>query len=217
MNSKLISAEYPITAQRWQAPGVSDEREPEVHETSDAHIDLLTAQQLEQIQQQAWDEGYASGRQEGLAAGREEIVAQVRRLAAIADELARPFEQLDEQVEAELLAVIVAIARQLVRRELKAQPDEIVAVVRRALQAMPSAAKDVQLMLNPEDAALVRDAVPGLESEHGWRIVEDSTLSRGGCRIDSESSRIDATVEHRLNEAVAAALGGQRRNDPSES
>ena len=35
-------------------------------------------------------------------------------------------------------------------------------------------------------------------------------LPRGGCRVTSENSTIDATVEQRLGAAIAAVLGDER-------
>lgn len=218
MGSKLISGDS-LAATRWNAPGVEsdfDHEEPDQGGGAQPSS-LLTAEQLEQIHQQAWEEGFAKGQRDGLDLARREIDAQVANLAAVADALTRPYDHLDEQVEAEFVAVIKAIVRHVVRRELRIQPDEVVAVVRRALEAMPSAARGVTLFLQPQDAELVRESLPGLETEHGWRIVEDSSLSRGGCRVESESSLIDATVEHRLNSAIAAALGGERRGDADDA
>jgi len=40
--------------------------------------------------------------------------------------------------------------------------------------------------------------------------VEDPVITRGGCRISSENSSIDAQVETRLGAAIAAVLGDER-------
>ncbi|RMG30702.1 MAG: flagellar assembly protein FliH, partial [Gammaproteobacteria bacterium] len=53
--------------------------------------------------------------------------------------------------------------------------------------------------------------------ERDWKLVEDPTLSRGGCRVETESSRIDATVEQRLHAVLARFLGGERQGDPDET
>ena len=39
--------------------------------------------------------------------------------------------------------------------------------------------------------------------EETWRIVEDDTLQAGGCRVETEHSRIDATIETRISQALA--------------
>ncbi len=105
------------------------------------------------------------------------------------------------------------VARQLVRRELKTEPEEVIGVVREALGALPVAARNVRLMLHPEDAALVREAMPTAQGEQQMQIVEDPVQTRGGCRVLTDSSQIDASVEARLNAVIAHVLGGERSSD----
>ena len=54
-----------------------------------------------------------------------------------------------------------------------------------------------------------RLAVPGGE-QRAWTLVEDPTLSRGGCLVRSDTSQIDARFESRVNAVLASALGEQR-------
>jgi flagellar assembly protein FliH len=129
--------------------------------------------------------------------------------------LSMPLLDLDKQVVDELVEVSMAVVRQMVRRELKISPGEVVAVVKEALSVLPVTAGDVQLVLHPEDAALVRTALLGSDTESPWQIIEDPVLSRGGCRVLTNTSRIDATVENRINAAIAAVMGGERQVDQS--
>jgi flagellar assembly protein FliH len=46
-----------------------------------------------------------------------------------------------------------------------------------------------------------------------WRIVEDPLITRGGCKVDTEVSHIDATVENRLAAVIATLFGGEREHD----
>ena len=95
---------------------------------------------------------------EGREAGRAEVRAQVERLAGMFYDLAKPFEVLDAEVERELLTLAMALARQIVRRELKTDPTQIIGIIREAIAALPVAARDVRVHLHPEDAAVVRAA-----------------------------------------------------------
>jgi len=176
----------------------------------------LTAQQIEELQAQAREEGFAQGRREGLEAGRKEILARVHELEGLMQVLARPLEQLDEQVEQELVHLALAVARQLIRRELKADPGQVLAVVREAMATLPIAARNVRLHLHPEDAALIRDTLSLSEVEQGWKVIEDPLLTRGGCKVSSDSSQIDATVERRLQAVIASTLGGERQGDSEQ-
>jgi flagellar assembly protein FliH len=53
-------------------------------------------------------------------------------------------------------------------------------------------------------------------SDRSWNVAEDPLISRGGCRVSSENSTIDATLEQRLGAAIAAALGDSRAPDAQE-
>jgi flagellar biosynthesis/type III secretory pathway protein FliH len=55
-------------------------------------------------------------------------------------DLAKPFEVLDAEVERELLTLAMALARQIVRRELKTDPTQIIGIIREAIAALPVAA-----------------------------------------------------------------------------
>jgi flagellar assembly protein FliH len=200
----------------WQAPlmakAAMTPRNPASTDSPEASIPAPpTAVEIERIQREAWEEAYARGHAEGLAKGMEEARRQAKRLADALDVLAQPLRELDERVIDEVVTMTLAIARQLVRRELRSDPGQIVGVVQQAVSALPVAAQRVRVTLHPEDAATVREVLG--EDRAAWEIVEDLTLTRGGCRVETEHSRIDASVERRLNAIAAELLGGERASD----
>jgi flagellar assembly protein FliH len=172
---------------------------------------------LQGIEREAWDQGHAQGREAGIAAVRSEAQAasqeldrRVQNLGAILDFMSKPIAALDHEVQRQLASLAGAIARQIVRRELKTHPDEIVAVIRETVALLPMTAREVRVHLNPEDAKLVRSRLAEASGDRAWSIAEDPIISRGGCRVSSESSTIDAQLEQRLGAAIAAALGDTR-------
>ena len=116
-----------------------------------------------------------------------------------------------------MLYLSTAVAKQIVRREIKTDPGQIIAVVREAISALPVAAREIKLRLHPEDAALVKQSISIPEGEQRWRIIDDPVLSRGDCKVETESSRIDATVDQRVAEIAAALFGGEREADDAQS
>lgn len=175
---------------------------------------MLTAGRIEEIQRQARQEAFDLGRQEGLEQGRADVRSQVDRLNAIMRLLEAPLEDLDARVADEVTQLALAIARHVIRREIKTDPRQILGVVQQAAEALPVSARRVRLLLNPDDARIVRETM-NLTSERngGWELVEDPAISRGGCRVETESSRIDATIEKRLTAIAAELLGGERERD----
>ncbi len=199
--------------QPWQAPVLSAGNENGTEPKADA-TRLPAAEQLEDIRRQAHRKGFQQGLADGLRASEEQIAQRVSQLDDLLQCLAQPFEKLDSQIEEQLVHLALAVARQLVHREIKSDPGQIVGVIREAMGLLPAATGAVQIELHPEDAALVREVLNlDEEDERSWRIREVPTLSRGGCRIANSTSSIDATVEGRLNQVIAAVLGSERAVD----
>jgi flagellar assembly protein FliH len=177
------------------------------------NTDPATLRDLVDLQAEAHKEAFQQGLEEGRQAGRDEVRAQVARLSGMFDELAKPFENLDAEVERELLTLSMALARQIVRRELKTDPTQIIGIIREAIAALPAAARDVRVVLHPEDAAVVRENLAPTESERAWTMVEDPVMSRGGCKINTATSRLDARLETRLASILSELLGSERQSD----
>ena len=203
--SKVIRSEDLSDCQTWLLP--------EVKREGMGRSKPVTARQLEEIQNQARQEGFQQGLREGRDAGLKELREQVQILEKIVRGLDKPFEQLDETVEQQLAQLAMLVARQLVRRELKTEPEQVIAVVREALAALPVAARNVRLALHPDDAALVREAMSVDQGQQQLQLVEDPVQTRGGCRVFTDTSQIDASVEARLNAVIARVMGGQRSGD----
>ena len=226
MPSRIIPGESLPDLEQWQMPdmdgkGGSPRPAPKEEEATAAAPRPYTAAELEQVQQaarkegmrQGHEEGVAKGYKEGLQRGQSEVAERVKRLDAVINALSRPLEELDDQVADAVVNLAMVVARHLVRRELKTDPSQVIAIVREALGLLPVATPRVQLYLHPEDAALVREVLPVGETDAQWRIVEEPTISRGGCRVVSESSQIDATVEARVAAVVAQVLGEERERE----
>jgi flagellar assembly protein FliH len=182
-----------------------------------------SAEELEGIEREAWDKGFGDGRQAGLEvarrqeeAGLAEIERRTRQLASILDFMAKPLADLDVQVQRQLAELAGAIARHVVRRELKTNPEQIIAVIRDTVSLLPMTAREVRVHLHPEDARLVRTRLAEAASERAWTIMEDPMLTQGGCRVTSEDSSIDAQLEQRVGAAIAAVLGDERGGAPRE-
>src|SRR5271163_4401759 len=176
---------------------------------------VATVGALADLQAEAHREAFEQGLQEGREAGRAEVRAQVERLAGMFYDLAKPFDALDAEVERELLTLAMALARQIVRRELKTDPTQIIGIIREAICALPVAARDVRVHLHPEDAAIVRQNLAPTESERAWGIIEDPVMARGGCQITTATSRVDSRLETRLGAIVSELMGTERQASSS--
>lgn len=203
MNSKIIPAES-LTAEKWRVPAMDAKKENTQQ--------LLTARKIDELQKQAQDEGFQQGYKEGIEKGQQDTKNQAERLKKIADQLQKPLAELDETVVSELVSLALVLARQIIRRELKSDPTHIVGIVREVVGQLPVAARTVRIHLHPEDAAVFRTSIV-LDKESAWHIVDDPSINYGDCKVMTESSQVDATVERRLTAAIASLLGGDRQGE----
>ena len=171
----------------------------------------LTAGRLEALQKDAYQEAWQKGHEDGLAAGEAAARERADRLDELLAALARPFDELDDQIEKQLVELAMTVVRQLFRREIKLNPSHVIGVVREAIQLLPVASRNVRVHLHPDDASLVRDTLSPAEGELAWSIVEDPLTARGGCRVTTENSQIDATAESRLNALIRGIVGEERQ------
>lgn len=175
---------------------------------------IPTAEEIEQWHEQARQEGY----QEGLKQAQLEMAVHGEQLQQLIEHFAHPLQSLNDEIEQQLKLLTVTLAQQLVRREIRQEPGEIIALIRESLPLLPAASRRIRVYLHPEDAELVRNALQldEIEDQENWKLVEDPMISRGGCEIKSEKSVINATLENRLQALAASVLGGERLNDQPE-
>ena len=172
---------------------------------------FLTAGRLEALQKDAYDEAFNKGYAEGLAGGTAAAQERAERFDRLLRALAHPFDELDEAVEKQLVELALTVVRQLFRREIRIEPTHVIGVVREAIQLLPIASRNVQVHLHPEDATLVRESLSPAEGELAWGVVEDPLITRGGCKVTTENSQVDATAESRLQAVISAIAGDERQ------
>ena len=159
-----------------------------------------------------FDEGFSAGQKAGQAVAAQLSAAESARLATLLASARAGMVALGASVARDTVELAMAIAEQVVRRELTLQPDAIVAVVEEALTLMSQDMQDAQLHLHPMDAKLVQERIGEDLARNHWRIVSDERMSPGGCRVSAACGDIDATIETRWA-SVLTAIGN--RDEPN--
>ncbi len=231
--SKLLRGDEADAMSRWELPHVDGQAETgtrtrQAEEAEPAEEEATprwpTAEELESIRQQAHDEGFAEGREAGHQEGHEkgykagekeakklqqEQKKRLQTLEALIDAQAEPLEQLDDEVQEQMVRLVLTLSRQVIRRELQTQPGEILPVIREAVALLPMSARDVRVHVHPDDHRFLNELLGEDESGRAWRLVDDPSLTRGGCVVQAERSRVDATLERRLAQLASQLLGGR--------
>ncbi|CAG8865097.1 flagellar assembly protein FliH [Pseudomonas fluorescens] len=181
---------------------------PEMEEVPLEEVQPLTLEELESIRQEAYNEGFAVGEKEGFHSttlkvrqeAEQALAPKLAGLEQLMTHLFEPIAEQDTQIEKSLVDLVQHITRQVIQRELAIDSTQIEHVMREALKLLPLGVGNVRLYINPQDFAQVK----ALRERHEetWRIVEDESLLPGSCRVETEHSRIDATVETRITQVM---------------
>lgn len=159
---------------------------------------LPTAADIERMYSEAQEQGYAAGYEEGIASAR----ASASKIDALLNNLEQSLKQLDQDVADQLLATSVEIANQIVRQSLRIKPELLLPVVREAITTLHPHLAHPALFAHPDDAALIRTHLGDQLAHNNWRIIEDTSLTPGGCRIELGASEVDATLETRWRRVI---------------
>ena len=201
LSNKIIPKEMMSAYQRWELNSFDEPGSPGRQGVEPAPpVNLPTAEELELIQKQAYQEGYATGYHDGKTTA----LTDAERIGQILRGLEEAMVQLDQQVAQEVGDLAIEIAKKMLSQALTVKPELILPVVRDAMNALPVSGHHPHLLLNPEDALLVRSYLEAELARSGYKVIDDIRIQRGGCRIENANTEIDATMETRWKMIVAA-------------
>jgi len=217
----IIPKEELTHFQRWQVDSFETKRPPEAPSppppvSSEAEsasetaqpFNLPTAEDIERMHEEARASGYEAGFAEGRAAGeqqaREAAEENARQLLSLIENLKTSITDLEQTVADQLLSLSIEIASQVTRNAIKVNPDILLPLIREAIGALPLHHAHIVLRLNPKDIESVRSAMGEQFSQLGAQLMEDGTISPGGCMLLAGASEVDATIETRWKRVLEA-------------
>jgi flagellar assembly protein FliH len=168
----------------------------------------LVAEQLNAARQGGYHDGYRDG-MAALDSFKQSFAAQTTaQVGALVQSYAGQMDNLQQDMANAVAVAAVALARQVVRSELAARPEQVAAVAEEALETLLLSARHVTVRVHPDDHALVAQGAAETLAARGARLLPDAAVTRGGCLVESDIGIIDASIETRWRRA-AAALGSE--------
>lgn len=182
--------------------------------------------QSEAIRQKAAREGYRSGHHKGFGEGKKAGHAQAfaeatvlfrmdneqlsQSLQAAIDDLESRKRDLIIHARQDALKLAIQIAERITRRLGTTDPNVVLGNVESALRLVGQKT-NLTIRVNPKDVTSIRRFSPDwgeteLDGQH-VRIVEDESVSRGGCLVTTPDQEIDSRLETQLEEITALLIG----------
>lgn len=213
--------------------------EAPVEEEDDLVVKPLTAEDMEQLRQQAYEAGFSEGKEDGFAKGYEEgrqqgqedgtkqglaegkklgleqsqelIEQQLSALETMLDRLQQPLKQIDDQVEQQLISLALAMAKAVIHTEIQTNEQVILQALQQATEALPLQKEHIRIKLHPDDLAIIEQHfTPEQIEQRSWLLLAEPAISRGGCKLETELSAVDRSVEQRVESSLAHFIEQQR-------
>ncbi|MGK3144311.1 flagellar assembly protein FliH [Pantoea sp. C2G6] len=219
--------------QLWQPNdlGRSDQPEPEPQPEIlefDEGVDEQQ-QQLERLQQQMRKEaqgqgyneghqqgfaegqkaGYDAGFQQGLADAQQQQAPLQARMQQLVTEFQNTLESLDSVIAARLMQLALEAARSVIGQATTVDGSALLRQIQGLLQQEPMFTGKPQLRVHPDDLQRIEQTLGPTLDLHGWRLLADSSLHPGGCKLSAEDGDLDASVATRWQELCRLAAPGE--------
>lgn len=163
---------------------------------------------LKNVQQQAYDEGYKLGLQNGFAEGLtqadQQLADEKAQLVSLATHFSQALQEKDLAIADAVLTLALDLAKAMVKTKLQADPQAVIPIVLDAMHYLPQVQAPARLIVHHEDAKLLRQYLADELAEQHWQVLEDSSVERGGCLVETGENHIDATNEMRWKRITEA-------------
>lgn len=191
-----------------------------IEEVDPSTLKPITAEQLQKITEEAEHEAREKGYQEGLHKGfsegeakgliqgeqkaykefKQQLQEKTELFGQLSEALMNPVAVQDSALENLVLDMAVHFAKHLINKELTEDPSSLFHLVERAIACLPSGAKNIRIYLHSDDVELAHEAFA--HTGRSWTFYSDPKLSRGGCRVESDQSLVDYSIERRLQDML---------------
>ena len=208
--SDVLPKQQQSAYQRWEMASFDEERSgsaesrgsPEDIASRRAELDALR----ELARQEGYAQGIAQGYATGLESGRMASSIELENIQKIAQAFGSELAKAGEVMASELLDLGLDLAKSMLKTALPIRPELVLPIVAEAIHYLPSIQQPSLLFLHPEDAKLAGDYIGEELNKAGWRVSDDSQMERGGCRVETPTNQIDASMQGRWHR-IATALG----------
>ncbi len=180
--------------------------EPAAPEAPAAEPEPRVDELISAARQSGYQDGYRDG-MEALDAFKKSFAQQMSaQIGELMRNFSADFQDMEARMAETLARCAVELARQVVRAELQQQPELIARVAHEAIEALLISARHIRVRVHPEDLPLVEQGAGEELKAREAQLIPDPSIARGGCKVDSDISSVDATLPARWQQ-VTAAMG----------
>jgi len=166
-------------------------------------IEAEVRKSLENERREAKEQGKTEGKEDGFAEGKAEVDRLIERTQVVLERAQDKRADILSDTEKEIIYLVLLITRKVIKVISENQRDVIISNVVEALRKV-KAKGNITIKVNLADLKLAtehkQDFIALMEGVKTINIVEDSSVDKGGCIIETDFGEIDARIASQLAE-----------------
>lgn len=173
---------------------------------------------VDEITQQAHQEGFDAGFQEGYEKITEDMQEQVISVNNFAQSTFDIKTNIVKSAHKDIITLVIEIAQKVCSKSFELDENILKEITLNAIQSLKEK-ENITIIVNPEMAEKIysiseelKEKIPQLES---IKIIEDNSVSPDGTIVESPLSRVDSRIKSQINE-IAEKLMAKLDSTPSE-
>jgi flagellar assembly protein FliH len=159
--------------------------------------------QRDKLQLEAKSQGFEQGHSEGYEKGAAEVNRLIERMHKILEAVMQRREEILKDTESQIVELVILMARKVIKILSENQKNVVMANVVAALKKVRTRGA-VSLRVNLEDVKLttanISEFIKHIENVEGITVLEDSSVEKGGCIVETDFGAIDARISSQLTE-----------------
>jgi flagellar assembly protein FliH len=171
------------------------------------------SEQVKQLCAAAYQQGLAAGEAAATQRAQTRLDPALASFTSIVASLASTRKTLRAEAESAAVALAIEVARRVLHREVAADPEAILGLVKAAFQKCDARATE-RLRVSPPDAEAIREHHVRLNFPPGLEIVADRNLPRGSAIFETSRGDLDVSVDTQLSEIERGLTDVLKRRHP---
>jgi flagellar assembly protein FliH len=156
-----------------------------------------------------FSKGYAAGIEQALAEHQEKLLAATEALLAAQAQFDQVTAELQSQVLPDCVELALCVARRITKRQAQIDPQVLAANLEQAIKMVIGCTR-LRITFHPDDRGTIMQVLERLSfsfpAAQSAEIVEDQSVARGGCRLQTEHGSVDADINAQLDRLVEQLL-----------
>ena len=179
----------------------------------DAEIQARIQDAVEQGRREGQVAAAQQASQQAALQARQQLDPVLAGLKQMVEALTGQRRQLRAESEEDMVQLAIAIGRRILHRELAADPEAVLGVVKAAFARL-NAREIHRLRVSPGEAHILEQHRGALQFPQALEVVSDGSLTAGSVVFETTRGELDASVETQLSEIGRGLTDVLRRRLP---